>query len=60
MSRVHHAEIPPRVVYSLTELGLSLVHIFSLIKEWMPNMDAVAEARAGYDELRESGGDKTV
>lgn len=54
VSRVHHAEIPPRVVYSLTELGLSLVSVFSLIKEWMPNMDAVAEARVGYDERQES------
>ena len=32
--RIAYAESPPRVEYKLTELGLTLVPIIELIKEW--------------------------
>ena len=51
--RVHHVEIPPRVVYSITELGQSLLRIFSAINEWRPNMAAVAEAREQYERRKQ-------
>ena len=43
ISRTQYAEIPPRVEYSMTSLGLSLMpHIESLIGWAVENYDAIA------------------
>ncbi len=48
--REHFAEIPPRVVYSLTQLGLSLVPLFEEMDRWgEDHMGEVYEANARYD-----------
>ncbi len=49
ISRVQYPEIPPRVVYSLTELGRSLTPILAMIEHWMENLPAVRQARDAYD-----------
>ncbi|MYW68197.1 transcriptional regulator [Streptomyces sp. SID8379] len=48
--------IPPRVDYSLTGLGREAAEQVRALAEWTERrMDAVAEARAAYDELRSAG-----
>ena len=43
-------EIPPRVEYSLSEIGLSLKPIFLSIEQWgQPHSAAIEAARARYD-----------
>ncbi|MEM7307653.1 MAG: helix-turn-helix domain-containing protein [Planctomycetota bacterium] len=54
VSRVHHPEIPPRVVYSLTELGETLVSIFAAVDAWRVHMGEVGQARARYDARAKS------
>lgn len=50
INRKQYMEIPPKVVYSLTELGLSLIPIFELLENWSKrNMDKIEKARASYD-----------
>lgn len=47
VSRYVHAEVPPRVEYSLTELGHSLMpHIENLVGWAMDNFDGITRARA--------------
>lgn len=49
--RKAYAVIPPKVEYSLTELGKSLISILLDIKEWSEaNHDNVLQARQKYDE----------
>ncbi|XVV05486.1 winged helix-turn-helix transcriptional regulator [Actinosynnema sp. CA-248983] len=47
--RTYHAEVPPRVEYEITDLGLSLAPLFAAIAEWSVNLDAVEQARKDYD-----------
>ena len=48
VSRRVHAEVPPRVEYSLTELGHSLMpHIENLVAWAMDNFDSIIRARVG-------------
>ena len=48
--RVVHAEVPPRVEYSLTYLGRSLEEPLSGIREWAErHMPAVETSRSRYD-----------
>ncbi len=50
VERVHHAEIPPRVEYSVTNLGRSLHPIFKAVCDWGgENFPDVEKARARYD-----------
>ncbi|HEX7673596.1 MAG TPA: helix-turn-helix domain-containing protein [Bdellovibrio sp.] len=43
-------EIPPRVEYQLTKLGLSVLEPMKVLTEWtMINWDSVKRARAKYD-----------
>lgn len=44
------AEVPPRVEYALTPLGLSLHKPIQAITEWAEeNVEAVVAARAAHD-----------
>ena len=49
--RTVYATVPPKVEYSLTELGLDLVKILEPIHCWLnANMESVLAARASFDE----------
>ncbi|NUT98886.1 MAG: helix-turn-helix transcriptional regulator [Saccharothrix sp.] len=50
--RTQYAEVPPRVEYEISDLGLSLAPLFASIAEWSPNLDAVERARRAYDAKR--------
>ena len=53
VSRLVHAEVPPRVHYSLTPLGASLAMPLKALGHWgLANGDRVAQARIEYDERR--------
>jgi DNA-binding HxlR family transcriptional regulator len=50
ITRTHYPEVPPRVEYEITELGLSLSPAFRLLIGWSSdNMPSVQQARARYD-----------
>lgn len=49
VARVVHASVPPKVEYSLTELGGTLVHIFESIRSWAEkNIEDVLKAQSLY------------
>ena len=53
VAREHHAEIPPRVEYSVTRLGRSLHPIFKSVCDWAGgNFADVEKARARYDRRK--------
>src|SRR5215471_9810888 len=53
IARVQHAEIPPRVEYSVTVLGRSLHPIFKSVCDWASeNIPEVEKARARHDRRR--------
>lgn len=47
--RTYYAEVPPRVVYAISDLGLSLVPLFVSLAQWSVNLDKVELARRAYD-----------
>lgn len=50
VTRTYFPEVPPRVEYEITELGLSLAPLFMALAHWSDaNLEQVEEARAGYD-----------
>jgi DNA-binding HxlR family transcriptional regulator len=50
VARTVYASVPPKVEYSLTALGRTLVHILEAIHEWSENnIEDVLKARGGYD-----------
>ncbi len=52
VNREQFIEIPPRVVYSMSELGLSLVPVFNMLEKWgAQNMSKVENARVHYDSV---------
>ncbi len=49
VTRVVYASVPPKVEYSLTELGGTLVHILEEIRKWSEkNIEEVLKARKVY------------
>lgn len=53
INRRQYLEIPPKVVYSMTDLGLSLIPIFNKLEQWNgKNMKKVEKARSLYDTLK--------
>ncbi|MEV6126271.1 helix-turn-helix domain-containing protein [Streptomyces violaceusniger] len=53
--RTVHPEIPPRVEYELTELGVTLRGPLLALTDWsMCHMDEVLEARAAYDQGKDA------
>ena len=56
VTRRLYASVPPRVEYSLTALGLSLVDLVAGICSWAEaHIEQVQEARAAYDTVAGSG-----
>jgi DNA-binding HxlR family transcriptional regulator len=50
VSRRVYAEVPPRVEYSLTPLGRTLVEILAQVKQWAEgNIDAILAAQHAFD-----------
>lgn len=49
--RTYHPEVPPRVEYEISELGLSLAPLFHHLTEWSrDHLGEVAAARVAYDD----------
>jgi len=56
INRKQYMEIPPKVVYSMTNLGNSLIPIFNQLEKWSAlNMSKVEQSRSKYDKKRISG-----
>jgi len=50
INRKQFMEIPPKVVYSLSDLGRSLVPVFDILEQWgARNTKSIERARARYD-----------
>lgn len=50
VNRRQFMEIPPKVVYSMSDLGRSLMPIFNMLEEWgKNNAGKVKKARTRYD-----------
>jgi DNA-binding HxlR family transcriptional regulator len=48
--RTYHPEVPPRVEYEITDLGLSLAPLFAHLAEWAStHLDQVNRSRRDYD-----------
>ena len=52
ITRTYHPEVPPRVVYDITELGRSLSPVFAELANWSDNLGDVEEARRRFDANR--------
>jgi DNA-binding HxlR family transcriptional regulator len=50
VARKIYASVPPKVEYSLTELGRTLISVLEAIREWSENnIEDVLKARNAYD-----------
>ena len=48
--RTYHPEVPPRVEYEISELGLSLAPLFASLATWSAgHLSSVEKARLDYD-----------
>ena len=55
VARMVYASVPPKVEYSLTELGHTLVRILEAIREWSKeNIEDVLKSRNVYDSRTKS------
>jgi len=55
VTRMVYASVPPKVEYSLTKLGRTLVGILEAIREWSEkNIQDVLKARDDYDTKTQS------
>lgn len=53
INRKQYLQIPPKVVYSMSELGLSIIPIFKRLEEWNTNnIKKVEKARKRYDSKK--------
>ena len=56
LSRIDHHEVPPRVDYTLTDLGRSLAEAVRKLDSWAEsNMVAVQAARGAFEKRERSG-----
>jgi len=51
VTRTAYAEIPPRVVYELTDVGLSLRPVLDAMNAWASTVPRQVEERTGDDDL---------
>ncbi|MGW0808505.1 winged helix-turn-helix transcriptional regulator [Nonomuraea sp. NPDC002799] len=50
--RTYHPEVPPRVEYEISELGLTLAPLFATLALWsQANLGKVERAREHYDNV---------
>ena len=55
VARVVYASVPPKVEYSLTKLGRTLVRILEAVRHWSEkSIEDVLKARDGYDSRTKS------
>lgn len=55
ISRKIYAQVPPKVEYSLTDTGKSLIPLIMQLTEWaLSNMKSVMKHRADYESSQES------
>lgn len=55
ITRKVYAQVPPRVDYQLTDLGLSLLGPLTVLREWAEsNVPSILNARDAYDEARDA------
>ena len=55
VARVVYASVPPKVEYSLTKLGRTLVRILEAVRRWSEkSIEDVLKARDGYDSRNKS------
>lgn len=52
ITRTYHPEVPPRVVYDITDLGRSLSPVFAALANWSDNLSDVERARRSFDAKR--------
>ncbi len=53
INREIYPEVPPRVEYSITELGLSIGHIYKAIHQWQQeHIKEIEKCRKEYDASR--------
>jgi len=51
IDRKQYLEIPPKVVYSMTELGKTLIPIFEELEKWTTkNNNKIQKSRTSYDK----------
>ena len=57
LARSAYPEIPPRVEYSLTQLGLTLCEPLAAIRDWAEtHVHEIIAARQRYDSVNDGGG----
>ncbi|WP_280458572.1 winged helix-turn-helix transcriptional regulator [Nocardia carnea] len=54
ITRTYYPEVPPRVVYAISELGSSLAPLFAALVDWSGNLEKVERARSAYDAAQPS------
>ena len=55
VARRVYASVPPKVEYTLTKLGRTLIPVLEAIREWSEqNIEGVLKARSHYDTRAES------
>ncbi|MEZ2390973.1 winged helix-turn-helix transcriptional regulator [bacterium RCC_150] len=55
ITRTVHAQVPPRVDYELTDLGISLQEPLGLLRQWAEDhVPSILEARDAYDEAQDA------
>ncbi|AGS39460.1 winged helix-turn-helix transcriptional regulator [Cycloclasticus zancles] len=53
VNRKAYAEIPPRVEYSVTKLGLTLTPVYQVINQWqLLHMSEVIKSREDFDDSK--------
>jgi DNA-binding HxlR family transcriptional regulator len=54
ITRTYYPEVPPRVVYEISELGSSLAPLFAALADWSVNLGKVDQARRAYDTEKQA------